>query len=117
MRFKISELVWMFLCSSIALLLMAFQDFDRDGLDDAWEAQYGFSTNAYSHTNLIGWWQLDQLTNQTFADRSTNNRPLSILGSSWQTSLTNGLFSNAVRFNGINNYLNASTNGPSVYSP
>jgi hypothetical protein len=78
-------------------LLVAFNDFDGDGLDDDWEAAYGFSTNAYSHLDLIGWWPLNETNGSIAPDRSTNNLPLTLVDSpAWVP----GLFSQCDRLRG-----------------
>jgi hypothetical protein len=77
-------------------------DYDADGLDDDWEATYGFSTNGLPNTNLtlsalVGWWQMDDTSQTNVLDRSTN----SLTG-----TLTNfvafpfvtGIYSNALDF-------------------
>jgi hypothetical protein len=81
----------------IPMLLRAV-DSNGDNLDDAWEAQYGITTNAYDATNLVGWWQLNG-TNST--DQATD-----ISGNGVNGTLTNfpsvaygvGLYSNALYF-------------------
>ncbi len=101
---RLSQILWIGLTSLSAFLFVAFLDFDRDGLDDAWETQYGFSTNAFSSTDLTGWWQLDDGTGKFAADRSTNNLPLALKGNPiW----TNGLFFGGVSLDGKKDYLEA----------
>ena len=39
--------------------LIRAADLNGDNLDDAWESQYGITTNAYSANNLVGWWQME----------------------------------------------------------
>jgi len=76
--------------------LLRALDTNGDNLDDTWEAGYGFSTNAYASTNLVGWWQLNG-TNSTdpAADRSGNgiNGTLTNFPS---VAYGAGLFSNAL---------------------
>lgn len=70
-------------------------DFDKDQLPDEWEVQYGLSTNLNQNTNLVGWWQVDELPNKTILDRSTNQ----LNGISTNNStLVAGLFNQALNF-------------------
>lgn len=48
-------------------------DFDRDGLADDWQSSHGLATNGYASANLVGWWQLDDATQRSVLDRTTNN--------------------------------------------
>jgi Concanavalin A-like lectin/glucanases superfamily/Bacterial tandem repeat domain 1 len=70
-------------------------DANGDNLDDAWESQYGLTTNAYDPAHLAAWWQFDGPTN--VADRSTNhvNGTLEHFPAN---SFGPGLFSNALYF-------------------
>lgn len=97
----------------ISVIAIRAVDFNKDGLDDTWEAQYGFSTNAYALTNLVAWWQMDETNGTSASDRSSNNLPLTVVEGGSNTNLsywTNGLFTNAVMMNGTGRYLQAETN-------
>jgi len=76
-------------------------DFDGDNLDDAWEAQYGFSTNAFANANLVAWWQADGLSGGRLPDRTINN----IMGNLTNFSaspIVSGLFNNGLFFSTAN---------------
>lgn len=74
-------------------LIVRAIDANGDNLDDAWEAQYGITTNVYDPGHLVGWWQMDGGTN--VVDRSTNH-----IDGAIDDAITNafapGLFSNAL---------------------
>jgi len=65
----------LFLVLSAALLALRLHaaDFDKDGLEDSWQAQYGFATNGFASTNLVGWWQMDDGSKTNVLDRSGRN--------------------------------------------
>lgn len=88
-------------CVAIGLLgllippILRAVDANGDNLDDAWEYQYGITTNAYAMTNLVGWWQLDGGTH--VVDRSANQ--IDGTPSGFGTNAYGaGLFSNALYF-------------------
>ncbi len=86
---------------AVALVLPAILravDTNGDNLDDAWESQYGISTNVYASTNLVGWWQFNG-TNSTdnATDRSGNGITGTLSGFPTNAYVT-GLFSNALYF-------------------
>jgi alpha-tubulin suppressor-like RCC1 family protein len=90
------------ICAGALLLAVAVPlavwatDFNGDNLDDAWEAQYGISTNAYDATNLVGWWQLNGTNNTDLAiDRSGNGINGTLSGFP-TVAYGPGLFSNAL---------------------
>ncbi len=104
---------------ALALVLPAILravDLNNDNLDDAWEIQYGITTNAYATTNLVGWWQMQSNPTNVVVDSSTNhvtgtltNFPSNPFGA--------GLFSNALYFPAhgqvnfsTNSVLNTATN-------
>ena len=48
-----------FALSSLLPQVLRAIDANGDNLDDAWEAQYGITTNVYDPGHLVGWWQMD----------------------------------------------------------
>ena len=72
-------------------------DADGDGLDDAWEAQFSMSTNAFAFGNLVGWWKKDGLSLGRLPDRSVNNIE-GTLSSFPPSPFVTGLFSNGLYF-------------------
>jgi hypothetical protein len=88
-------------------------DFDVDLIEDSYQAQYGFSTNGYADTNLVGWWQADDDSQTNVVDRTTHGLTgtLTDFGSSPFT--TNGIFNKALVFstNGLVTFSTNSTLG------
>jgi hypothetical protein len=88
-------------------------DFDVDLIEDSYQAQYGFSTNGYAATNLVGWWQADDDSQTNVVDRTTHGLTgtLTDFGSSPFT--TNGIFNKALVFstNGLVTFSTNSTLG------
>src|SRR5262245_58235304 len=67
----LSMLIRLAACSLLMMSSAApAADFDNDGLPDDWQAQYGFSTNGYASTNLVGWWQMNDGSKTNVVDRS-----------------------------------------------
>ncbi|MEZ5406208.1 MAG: LamG-like jellyroll fold domain-containing protein [Verrucomicrobiia bacterium] len=79
---------------SITFTLFA-ADFDKDQLPDEWEIEHGLSTNLNQNTNLVGWWQLNEIANQQILDRSLNQLNGSLTNN---PALAAGLFDNALNF-------------------
>jgi hypothetical protein len=78
----------------IPAILLAV-DLNGDNLDDAWEAQYGITTNAYDMADLVGWWQMDGPNGVT--DRSPNKIDGTLVHFPAKPYVA-GLFSNALAF-------------------
>ena len=70
-------------------------DANGDNLDDAWEAQYGITTNVFDPAHLIGWWQMDG--GAKIVDRSTNHLDGTPTGFA-DNLYAPGLFRNALQF-------------------
>jgi hypothetical protein len=85
------------LAAALPLLLWA-TDNNGDGLDDAWEASYGITTNAYDATNLVGWWQLNGTNNTDAATDRSGNGVRGTLSNFPTVAYGPGLFSNALYF-------------------
>ncbi len=84
-------------CVMFAASFCCAADFDGDGLDDAWEAAHGFSTNGHASAHMLGWWQMDEAASEQVSDRSANHW----MGTRFHfpsTASVPGLFSNALSF-------------------
>ena len=79
MKSVLDRVLFFCLLVVFSFLLLAFIDVDRDNLPDDWEVQHNLSTNAYSSSDLIAWWQLDDNAGSSARDRSTNNLPLTLI--------------------------------------
>jgi len=78
--------------------LLRAVDTNGDNLDDTWEAQYGFTTNAYASTNLVGWWQLNGTNSTDNATDRSGNGITGMLSGFPSVAYGTGLFSNALYF-------------------
>lgn len=72
-------------------------DADADGLDDAWAARHGISTNAWADERLLGWWTLDDVTQGRVGDRSRNHWN-GLLEGVVKPAISTGLFHKALSF-------------------
>jgi len=88
---------WLILALALPAILLPLVvraiDANGDNLDDAWEAQYGITTNVYDPGHLVGWWQMDGGTN--VVDRSTNHID-GVIDGVTTNFFAPGLFSNAL---------------------
>jgi hypothetical protein len=93
----------LFACGLVVVLALAIPaiiraaDLNGDNIDDAWEAQYGITTNAYASTNLVGWWQMEPNSTNAVVDSSANQLT-GTLTNFPGTPFGAGLFSNALYF-------------------
>src|SRR5882762_11461951 len=78
--------------------LLRALDGNGDNLDDTWEAQYGFTTNAYASTNLVGWWQLNGTNSTDNATDRSGNGITGTLSNFPSVAYGPGLYSNALYF-------------------
>lgn len=97
------------LCLALVIGIVVAADFDLDGLDDDWENANGFSGNPIASGNLAGWWQANETNSISLLDRSSYANSLTAVNF-YGSSSTNGIFHNAIHFNGTNSYLQAATN-------
>ncbi len=104
-----------FLRLAIVLGLLVFTlsipavDFDADGLPDDWQAFYGFATNGYASTNIVGWWQMDFTSKTNALDRSGRGNHGTFSGFAPFPFVT-GLFSNALSFSTNSQVIFSNTN-------
>jgi hypothetical protein len=82
--------------SLIALAIAS--DFDGDLVDDAYEKQYGISTNGFALSNLIEWFQFEGTNSVTnTVDRTTNAIQGTMTGFAAPVYIP-GIFNNALSF-------------------
>jgi len=105
-----SKAVGLFAFFIIALAIFCWAvDFDSDGLPDSWQSTYGFATNGYDSTNIVGWWQMDDTSSTNAKDRSVN-AVHGAFSNFTAFPFVTGIFSNALSFQ-TNSFVNFPTNG------